>query len=104
MPSEVLLLLAQDRDARVRSAVAQNTRATEDILRSLFRDQVAQVRARVAEHPKTPLEVLQMLEQDPEPVVRRATQWVARHLEDDEAVLADHSRFDWELEPRDGWT
>jgi hypothetical protein len=63
-PVDVLVLLSQDEDWRVRRYVSSNCNTPIDTLVRLSRDESRWVRERVAENPRTPVETLVRLSQD----------------------------------------
>jgi hypothetical protein len=72
VPLEILRLLAEDPDPRVRSMVADKRKLDQATFEVLAGDADAAVRARVARNAKAPTGVLERLAGDPEPLVRDA--------------------------------
>lgn len=73
-PPEVLALLAEDEDWRVRIRVAKNPATPPEVLVLLAEDPVLEVRIEVGRNTHTPIESLKKLAEDPERGVRF---WVA---------------------------
>lgn len=64
VPIEILALLANDPDKRVRLMVAMKRKLTPEILEVLAADEDESVRLRVARHRRTPRTVLEQLAHD----------------------------------------
>ncbi len=72
VPLSVLELLSNDKDARVRSAVAAKRKLSAALRQKLAQDHDASVRARIAYNAKCELEILKVLATDQEEFVRDA--------------------------------
>ena len=72
MSDNELLKLAQDEDANVRYAVAQNPNISSETLGILAQDEKASVRIKVTQNPNTSLKILKLLAQDEDANVRYA--------------------------------
>jgi hypothetical protein len=82
VPLSVLQTLAEDSDARVRSAVADKRKITTALRERLAQDPDASVRARVANNAKCEPSILELLAQDPEEFVRVTAESKLRGLRD----------------------
>lgn len=71
-PPELLLLLARDRLARVRTTVARRAGLSAQLLDALAEDSDAQVRAEIAARPETSPQTLAKLKKDSDEAVREA--------------------------------
>lgn len=91
LPVEVLLQLAEDRNASVRAWVGKNPRTPAHALARLAEDNDAMVRGEVANTPTTPFDLVKALASDPDPTVRNAAivnpalpeDFILRHAEGD---------------------
>ena len=69
-PTEILKVLATDKNVVVRYGVAQNPNTPVETLKVLATDEYYGVRYGVAENPNTPVETLKVLATDEDPIVR----------------------------------
>lgn len=65
VPTEILSILAEDEDAKVRTMVASKNKLTDETLRKLAIDEDFFVRQRLVYRKKVSLEVLEILSNDP---------------------------------------
>ena len=72
VPLSILELLSNDKDARVRSVVADKRKLSPALRQKLSQDRDASVRERIACNPKCELEILRALANDEEAFVREA--------------------------------
>ena len=81
-PDALLAILANNRDMRLRFAVASNQITSDTLLRKLANDEDGDVRAAVAENPNTPVALLEEFAEDEAPAVRAAVIKRAKELAD----------------------
>jgi hypothetical protein len=80
VPLEILQILAEDPDERVRCVVAGKRKLTHELRTKLSRDSDPSVRERIAYNAKVELHLLHQLAADPEQFVRAAAKnALARH-------------------------
>jgi hypothetical protein len=70
MPIEILTVLAEDEDYRVRLMVASKNSLTKELLIKLAKDKIFFVRQRVAFHKKITRDILEILSIDNEEEIR----------------------------------